>query len=335
MTTQTTHLFRSAAWDAPVLASARQASGLCQDVSVDLDQVSAVADWMQFEIFPAIGTDAEDPERPGLTTRQEQIDFTMVTVAINFAYTDFDTHIPWSIEHNGRELIDADAMFCRFEQAHAAGVPVLSGEWLAQLTTEQLAEVLQGPRPIPLLAERVAALRSVGQVLVDNYDGSFANFVQDCPQRAYFDGSGLLERLLVEFPHFDDSSVVHGTPVHFHKLAQLGIWTLHRLGLVALEDLDSLSIFADYIVPAALRSMRVLRYSERLAAAVDAREIIPAGSAWENEIRVQSVYACGVLTDELNARRADRVMNPQVDYRLWAAFHDLIQPHHLTITTKY
>ncbi|WP_162794547.1 queuosine salvage family protein [Nocardioides houyundeii] len=330
-------LRRSAAWDAAVLRSAALASPRCQDVEVDRDQLSAVADWMCFELFAPLDGNAEgpDPERLELATLEEQIDFTMVTVAINFAYTDFETKIPWSIEHEGRELVDADAMFRRFLQAHAAGVPVLSGEWLAELTEERLAAVLHGPRPIPLLTERVEVLRGLGRTLVESYGGSFSAFVRDCPPRVYADGHGLLERLVREFPHFDDSGTVHGLTVRFDKLAQLAVWTLQRLGLVQLEDLDSLAIFADYIVPAALRAMRVLRYSPALAEAVDNGVVVAAGSDWEHEIRVQSIYACGLLTDELNVRRTDALVNPQLDYRLWSGFHDLIRPHHLTVTTRY
>ncbi|MEQ6901301.1 queuosine salvage family protein [Nocardioides sp. YIM 152588] len=325
----------SDAWKATVLASCAAASPLCADVTIDTDQVAAVADWMRFEVFPPIGGDQPDAERPSLPDRDAQIDFALVTTAINFAYTDFETGVPWSVEHEGRELVDADAMFLRFEQAVAAGVPVLSGAWLAGVTEAQLAEVLHGPRPIPLLAERVRVLNEIGAVLVERYGGRFSAFVADCPPRAYADGAGLLERLTAEFGQFDDSGVLHGVPVRLDKLAQLGVWTLHRLGLVALEDLDSLSVFADYIVPAALRAMRVLHYSPALAAEVDAGRVVPAGSDLENEIRVQTVVACALLTDALNERRSAPVVNAQVDYRFWSAFHDLIRPHHLTITTRY
>ncbi|MEV8267515.1 queuosine salvage family protein [Microbacterium sp. NPDC076911] len=327
---------QSAAWAHPVLASAAVVHPLCRDVLLDRAKLAAVADWMRFEEFASLESVASDPARPSLASPQQQIDFTLVTVAINFAYTDFETQIPWSVSVEGVELIDADAMFARFEQAHAAGIPVLDGAWLAQVGTEQLGAVLHGPREIPLLAERAAVLRTIGAVLVEHYEGRFWRFVESCDPRAFADGNGLVERLVAEFSPFDDSSVLHGEPVTILKLAQLGVWTLHRLGLVHLEDVDSLAVFADYIVPAALRAMNVLSYSPPLAEAVDTGQIIPAGSDWENEIRMQTIYACGVLTEALNARRpGPDLINPQIDYRFWSAFHNLIRPHHLTITTAY
>lgn len=326
---------RSPAWSAAVLSTCGQASGACQDVTIDPAQVEAVADWLCFEVFPPVGADHEDPERPSATDLAGAIDFVFVTTAINFAYTDFETRIPWSITHEGRELVDADGMFLRFEQALAAGTPVTSGAWLAAVTEEELGALLHGPRPIPLLVERVEVLNQIGEILVDRYDGRFAGFVADCPPAAYAGGAGLLERLVREFPSFDDAGELHGIAVRYDKLAQLAVWTLHRLGLVTLSDADALSVFADYIVPAALRAMRVLHYSPELAAAVDAGDIVPADSVWEKEIRCQTVVACGLVTDALNVRRATPVINAQVDYRFWAAFHDLIRPHHLTITTRY
>jgi len=326
---------RTAAWTYPVLADARAAHATCRDVTLDVDRLAQVADWMQFETFPPIEPDAPAPGDGG-PTREAQIDFTLVTGAINFAYTDFDTRVPWSIEVDGRELIDADAMFVRFEQAIAAGIPVLEGTWLAEVTPAALGEILHGPRPIPMLAERAAVLRSVGRVLVDRYAGRFHVFVEDCPPRLYADGAGMLERLTREFSAYDDSSVLHGRAVRIDKLAQLGMWMLHHRGLVRFDDIDALSAFADYIVPAALRAMGVLRYSPPLAEAVDEGVLLPAGSTWENEIRVQTVYACGLLTDALNARRPGTpLIVPQIDFRLWSAFHDRIRPHHLTQTTAY
>lgn len=326
---------RSAAWDATVLSSCAQASPLCTSVTIDTAAVEAVADWMCFEVFPPIGGD----DVPALD-RTAQINLTMLLNAINFAYTDFETKVPWSIEVDGQTYVDADGLRLRFEQALAAGEPVTTGQWMAELTDQEFLRIAHGPWPIPMVAERVEVLRGVGRVLVEKYDGSFASFVDSCPDLAYDDGNGLLERVISEFPMaFDDHAAVHGVDVRISKLPQLAVWMLSLRGLKRVTDLDKLSCFADYIIPASLRAMQVFSYSPELAAAIDGAEVVPAGSEWEVEIRVQTVYAIALLTDALNARRVPRglppVVNAQVDYRFWAGFHDLMWPHHLTITTKY
>lgn len=331
---------RSEAWNYPVLTSCAAASPTCTYVTVDEDAIEAVADWMSFEVFPPIAAEGDDPStwRPDLE-RSRQIDFSMLVNSINFAYTDFDTKIPWSIVVDGHEYVDADGLRVRLEEAVASGVPVTTGQYLASLTEQQFAEIAHGPRVLPMIPERVAALNEVGKVLVERYDGSFSHLIESCSDLAFDDGNGVLERLIAEFDRFDDRDQLRGQELHFHKLAQLAVWMLHRLGLKRIGDLDRLATFAEYIQPTALRWMRVLHYSPELAAAVDAREVIPRSSEWEVEIRVQTVYAIARLTDALNDRRMprghERLTNPQVDYRFWSQFHDLVQPHHLTITTRY
>ena len=48
----TTTRVRNPAWEAPVLRGCTEASAWCREVTIDLGQVEAVADWMAFEAFP-------------------------------------------------------------------------------------------------------------------------------------------------------------------------------------------------------------------------------------------------------------------------------------------
>ncbi|MDY7103676.1 MAG: queuosine salvage family protein [Actinomycetota bacterium] len=325
-----------AAWDAPVLASVTPVIASSELVRTDPAAIEAVAHWMAFEEFPPLVPAPADPAPPHEATAAA-IDEVMVTMAINFAYTDFDTGIPWSIVEGGVELVDADGMALRFRQAIEAGVPVLDGAYLAALTTDELGRVLHGPRPIPMLAERVEVLNAIGATLVDRYDGRFHNLVRSCAPRCFADGDGLIDRLTTELPHFDDRSTLHGHDIVLFKLVQLAAWMLYRQGLVRLDDIEALSAFPDYIVPAALRLMGVMVYEPELAELVDAGSMIEAGSVAENELRAHTVYATALLTDALNARRPPelRLAIPQLDYRLWSAYHAHIRPHHLTRTTMY
>ena len=80
-----------------------------------------------------------------------------------------------------------------------------------------------------------------------------------------------------------------------------------------------------------------MRLSDALARAVDTGREIPRDSAEEVELRALSIYAVARLTDEINALRpADaQLIAPQVDYRLWKAYHASHHPHHLTRTVMY
>ena len=169
----------------------------------------------------------------------------------------------------------------------------------------------------------------------------FRSWADSCAPSLYRGGDGLLERLAAEFPRFDDASSWKGRRVAFMKLGQLGLWSLHlqlaRAGIRLLDDAHLATAFADYIVPVALRVTKIMRLSDSLARAVDTGREIPRDSAEEVELRALSIYAVARLTDEINALRpADaQLIAPQVDYRLWKAYHASHHPHHLTRTVMY
>ena len=93
--------------------------------------------------------------------------------------------------------------------------------------------------------------------------------------------------------------------MRFWKLAQLSVWILQATlpGGTGFEDLDRLTAFADYIVPAALRVLGITRYSDELEAAIREGRLIEAGSPWEVEIRAHTIYACDELTRRVNELR--------------------------------
>lgn len=69
----------------------------------------------------------------------------------------------------------------------------------------------------------------------------------------------------------------------FYKRAQIfiaDVWGGFKgQGLGAFDDIDALTMFADYRVPVVLKHMGILHYSDGLQAKVDAKEVLPAGEA--------------------------------------------------------
>ena len=284
-----------------------------RDVEIDEARLADVASWLAYEELPVPPVFLPFP-----VPADRLVDFVLVTSCLNFAYTDFHTRERWDLVLDGRVYADADGLHAAF---HRAGPEVLRGEWLAQVTAEQLGGLLPG---LQLLEERAAILRDVGARLVERWDGRFANVVAPVSTVQEY-----LEVLTREFPRFDDEP--------FYKLAQLSAWILHIEGAKRWPDVDTLTAFADYIVPAGLRAMGILRYSEPLAAAVDSWTPIEAGSSWEVEIRAATVWACHRLAVETSALRPPelRVIDAQIDARFWLFFHKTHAPHHLTSTIYY
>ena len=101
--------------------------------------------------------------------------------------------------------------------------------------------------------------------------------------------------------------------------------------------MQSMTAFADYIVPVALIVMKITQYSDQLGEKIMNGEMIERDSTEEIEIRAASIYATAKLTESVNRRRKnlESLIIPQLDYRLWKHYHATHFPHHLTYTTMY
>ena len=331
---------RGSYWGMPVLASVEGMIDRSVHVTTDRDAIERVAGWMAYEefTFPTGATAGpfslgDDPDRI--------IDVSMFIGALNFAFTDFESGVKFEAEHEGVVYSDTEAMFARIVQALRSGTDLIDGGWMATVDREELARVFRGNIEMPMLDERVTILNEIGATLGDRYGGRFHRFVRDCAPAMYADGDGLMERMVTEFPRFNDVSDYRGHEVRIFKLAQLTPWSLHMAlhasGAWALTDLDRMTAFADYIVPVALRLMGILRYAPALEEQINAGVNIPRDSDEEIEIRAHTLYATALLTDAINGIRPDhlQLVVPQVDYRLWKTYHATFWPHHLTHTIMY
>ena len=330
-------------WSNPILSSLTPVVEGSGFVTTNEGEVQRVATWMAAEEFPDFRSTAPAAKGPFDIgpDPDKNIDLTMLITILNFAFTDFATSKKFEVTYNGVRYSDSEAMFACLHKAILAGQPILTGQWAATVTRRDLEELFRGNIEIPMLDERVAALNTVGATLTERYDGKWHRWVASCAPALYSGGDGLLERLVTEFPRFDDVSDWKGHKIQIQKLSQLGLWGLHRglapLGRTVLKDPEMCTAFADYIVPVALRTMGIFEYEASLEKRIMGGELIPRDSLEEIEIRAHSIYATALLADEVNARRpADKqLLIPEVDYRLWKTYHATHYPHHLTRTIMY
>jgi hypothetical protein len=325
--------------NSPVLESIAPVIEHSQDVHTHLDRIREVASWMAYEELPMpdyalpLGAGEEDPN--WIT------DYILTTACADTAFTDFSTHAKFAVKYAGREWSDSDALFACMKRALDEGVPVLDGAFLARLTRQQMEEIFAANIELPMLDEKMEILREVGKILAERYDGRFHRFLRTCSQKLYDGGNGLVERLASEFPRFNDVSDYDGHTVKFYKLAQLSFWFLYlslkKAGLLHINDLDRMTAFADYIVPAAMRLLGITTYSAGLEEAVQTHKLILRDSRREVEIRAHCIYASALLAQEINRLRpAERqIIVPQIDFRLWSHYHTTWWPHHLTKTIMY
>jgi hypothetical protein len=318
----------------PILSTVEPVVERAHHLRVHVDKIDEVAGWMAYESLP--WPDFRSPLVPE-GNDSDTMDFLFLTSTINFAFTDFEKHVVFRTSYDGRDHFDSDAMMACLKRAWEADVPVLQGRYLKSLTRADLGRIFSGNVEMPMLDERLAIFHEVGKVLDEHFRGRFHRFVASGPRRV----EPLLERLKETFPSFRDESDYRGKRVRFDKRAQLLLWQLHARfrgsGFFALEDPEELTIFADYIVPVALRLLGITSYSEALEEAILERRRIPRGGEEEVEIRAAAIWACHRLTRAINERRPPerQVIDPVVDGRLWTHYHETHWPHHLTVTTAY
>jgi hypothetical protein len=193
------------------------------------------------------------------------------------------------------------------------------GPWTADelrsVRTDEVADVMGQDRGHELMALFANALNQLGEFLGERH-----------ALDVLAEAGGSAERfaeLLAEMPYFRDEG--------FWKRAQITANDFQLAGLARFEDIDSLTIFADNLVPHVLRTDGVLRYTPELAGRIDREELLEAGEE-EREIRACAVHACEAIAARLGIPPRD------LDVMLWNRGQEpryKARPRHRTRTVFY
>ncbi|KAM3756976.1 hypothetical protein ACB098_02G153500 [Castanea mollissima] len=207
---------------------------------------------------------------------------------------------------------------------------------LQKYTGPQLRELLNWPRPLPLEDERVRLLHEVGCELERSFDGKASNLVKSCGKS----GLKLVALVTRHFPGFRDHSLYKGHQVFLYKRAQIfvaDLWGAFKgQAYGQFNDIGSITIMADYIVPAVLRQLGVLRYSSTLASTIEANSEIGPGSEEEVELRACSVHAVEKMRELISMKSGKQVLSVELDLWLWASGVQCSSlPHHRTLSIYY
>lgn len=154
-----------------------------------------------------------------------------------------------------------------------------SNEQLRRIDTRSIALALGQPPDHELMALYAQALRDLGRWLGERSALAAVEGAERSAER-------FAEQLVGGMALFRDPP--------FHKRAQLLAADLALAGVAMFGDLDRLTIFADNVVAHVLRCDGILVYEERLAARIDAEELLPPGRE-EREIRACALHACELL----------------------------------------
>jgi hypothetical protein len=256
--------------------------------------------------------------------------------AANFSFWAADPVDRWSVEFGGETLDGYWALAACFNRAVAEGTRLWDARVLAGLSQGDIYRVFRGTGLIPMITDRLNNLREAGRVLVERWQGQMVNLLE----ATRHDAPAAVAAIVTEFPSFWDAAPYGETEVCFHKRAQLLVSDLWGAaggrGWGRFAGMDALTAFADYKLPQLLREHGVLAYEADLAARIDARSLLPAGSPEEVEIRAATVQAVDLLAAALAAQGVD-ILPFQVDWLLWqsAQGRAAAHPYHLTRTMYY
>ena len=204
-------------------------------------------------------------------------------------------------------------------------------------TLADVEHIFSGTGRIPMLEARVRILNETGDVLIRKWAGQAGRIAE----AAEFQAHCIAELLARDFPSFCDAADHHGRPVAILKRAQIFATNLAeafaRVGGPMIHGLEKLTAFADYRIPQALRHLCVLRLESQLAARIESKQLIPAGSAEEVELRACTVHAVELMTRAVHERHGTAVPAWKMDEFLWHHSHDpeVSVEHHRTLTWFY
>jgi len=267
---------------------------LPDEVRAHCARVAQQARWVRIDLarLGAVEPGPEpqlDPDRHFLEgSREDGATFLLTLTAINFGSGWFPTLR--KREGMSGYFTVASALTDRFR---------LHGPWsndeLRSLTAVDVARVLGQSPDHELMSLYAQALRHLGAFLGER---TAVELVDGCGGSA----DALARAVARGMPMFNDAG--------FYKRAQILANDLALGGVAEFGDLDTLTIFADNLVPHVLRCDGVLAYDPALAAIVDGEELL-TDAAMEREIRACAVVACGHLARELGV--PERVL----DMWLW------------------
>ncbi|MBO0769596.1 MAG: hypothetical protein J2O48_13015 [Solirubrobacterales bacterium] len=207
------------------------------------------------------------------------------------------------------------------------------GPWtpqqLQQVTEKELAAELDQDPEHELMKHFVASLKCVGEHLEQEHSSDPLALID-----AAGGSAAQLVEILAGWPCFKDVSEYHGVAVPFYKRAQIAAADLARAGAAQFNDLHTLTMFADNLVPHVLRTDGILEFDPELVALIEQEKLIAHDSDEEIEIR-----ACAVQVVELLVKASgDSVTAMQMDQVLWqhgqGRFYKA-SPRHRSRTTAY
>jgi hypothetical protein len=267
--------------------------------------------------------------------------------AINAAYT----HRRTGHRYRRGALVGSAAMWEALLNGVKNGRAYLDGPGLVSLTLADMRSIFVGNPQLPNLPSRLAHLHNIGEVLIEKYDGSFMNLLEES-QRHLFGRGGLVTRLTTQFDAYSDlyvtKSPLEEKAIEFNKRAQLAAGALvgwignrvvPRSMSIPRDEVAKLTVYADYVLPMIQMQRGKVGFSHSLSQAIREREVLCDDDPRVIAFRAATVISCAQDVVEINKFRSamgeTSVIAAEYDAYLWLEFHKQIGPHPIVDTLRF
>lgn len=274
---------------------------LTEDITIDYEAVGYISQKIYNEIVmeklcPSEFSNHECHPDPN----DEAVDWIFIVDTLNFCFW-LPNNEQWEVLWHGKVYTGYFGLCAAINRALEEGIKLTDPNVCLNLTQKDLEYILRSSNStqLMLMKERLHCLHEVSRVLQEKYQGTFVNCIKVSEKSA----QKLLNLIISNFVCFRDESEYCGVRVSFYKRAQIligDIWSCFKgQGLGEFNDIDTITMFADYRVPQVLVHFGVLRYSESLYNRLLSDEPLQNGCKEEAEIRGCSIEAVERIKDSV------------------------------------
>ncbi|KAL1654657.1 hypothetical protein SLS61_002847 [Didymella pomorum] len=279
---------------------------------------------------------------------ESTVNFIFTMDLLNFSFwSEKSEEERFAVEYKEKRWTGYWGLVAVLQRALNEGIPITSPElWIDEenCTDEVLKNVFRSvnDEEPPMFEARIKCLREAGRVLEEEFDGRVVTLIEDAKNSA----AGLVNLLAEKFNCFADEGTFERKKVRFLKRAQIFVADLWAAfdgeSYGEFNDIDKITMFADYRVPQMLHSLGVMWFCPSLEAKIRRLEIIESGHTWEMQIRGCSIWAVELLRREILLLKSDAKVNAiLIDFFLYDLAKERekegIQaiPHHRTRSIWY
>ncbi|CAG9944256.1 unnamed protein product [Clonostachys rosea f. rosea IK726] len=278
------------------------------------------------------------------------VNFIFTMDLLNFSFwSELPDKERFAIEYKGKRWTGYWSLVAALQRALDEGIPITSPQYWQdeeKCNLDSLRHVFRSctEEEMPLLKERLDCLREAAQVLEEYYDSSVVNLIEEADGSA----ASLVNILAKDFDCFRDEHPFKDRekPIRFLKRAQIlvaDLWAcFDGKSYGEFDDIDKITMFADYRIPQVLISMNALYCSPVVAAAIRDKQMLTNGSSWEMQLRACSIWCVELIRREIKRNHPKAHINAiLIDFFLYDKMKELEEageepiPHHRTRSIWY